>query len=181
MVTTRRGFLTGLTVGAATGIAGCLGDDEDPAEPGGAPEPDDRPTWMTTTVEDVLTGETFAIADLEPPVLVQNFAVWCTTCDTQEDRIADLGEDRDDFEMVSINIDPNEPADTVEYHALGAGYEWYWVVPPEAVIDSMTDEFGTGFATAPNAPMVSICEAGYDPFDHGLKSQSELEAALDDC
>lgn len=179
---TRRSILTGVAGVASMVAAGCLGDDNNGLATPSNGESEMPPTWMTTTLEDILTGERFTIADLEPPIYIQNFAVWCSVCDRQERRLDDLNTQRDEITIISVNIDPNKDPSTVKQHAEDNGYEWLWTVPPAEVLGSMTDEFGTGMANAPNAPMILVCdEMNYYRLDHGLKSIETLETELDTC
>lgn len=182
---TRRSVLaTSAATLASVGLAGCSGgsggEDREPTD-GGTGEGGATPGWMTTTLEDVRTGETFTIAELEKPVLVQTFAVWCSKCDRQETEIANYREQNDDFRMVSLNIDQNEDAAKVRDHANSQGYDWRWTISSTGLSRSLVEEFGAGITHAPNTPLVFVCSnTEYRRLSNGIKGPSQLQSAFDD-
>ncbi|MFQ5815689.1 MAG: hypothetical protein ACE5G7_04255, partial [Candidatus Hydrothermarchaeaceae archaeon] len=49
--------------------------------------------WADVELTDVATGERFRIRDFKgKPILVESFAVWCTTCLEQQRKIKELKE-----------------------------------------------------------------------------------------
>jgi len=161
------------------------GDDSEGGEPDsgdGSADSDeggDAAAWLSEPLEDVLTGDSFTIWGSDEPVLVHNFAVWCSLCDRQEERIDDLRGTFDGFTMVSLNVDPNEDADRVRDHAESNGYDWRWAIAPPSVIDSLDDEFGASVLSPPNVPLVLVCPSGnYEQFD-GILSPEELRERIE--
>jgi len=174
----------GLGVLSLSGCLGGSGEAEDPSSSGNIDDIEsDGSQWFAATLEDVRAGESFRIADFEEPVLIQTFAVWCSTCDEQERQVDTLRSgDGPEFAMVSINVDPNEDAEAVREHATSNGYEWQWVTPPSAVTESLADYFGTSVTHPPNAPMILLCPDGrYKRLENGIKSPETLTTELETC
>jgi len=176
--------LVGLGAMSLSGCLGGSGSDEAASTSGNINDIEsDGSQWFDATLEDVRAGESFRIADFEEPVLVQTFAVWCSTCDEQERQVDTLRSEGDtEFAMVSINVDPNEDADAVREHATSNGYEWQWVTPPSAVTESLVDQFGTSVTHPPNAPMILLCPDGrFERLENGVKSPETLRSELETC
>lgn len=152
------------------------GTDDDESDDGR----DESPAWLTTTFEDVRTGSSFELASFDEPVLVHLFAIWCSKCDRQEARIADLREDREDFEMVSLNVDPNEDGEAIRDHAESNGYDWRWAVVPPEITDRLVDEFGSDVVNPPTVPKLVICPDG-EPvrIEDGVVPPEDLGDAID--
>lgn len=195
----RRALLALAAAGSAS-VAGCLGDEVDPSSDddsddgtdadgdagngsGGEDDADpEGPAWRTTTLEDVLTGEEFVIDEFDRPVLVEPFAVWCSTCLSQQHNTAEFHETvGDDVVTVNLNIDQNEDAENVREHAEEHGFDWRYAVAPPAVSESLSDEFGASVLTPPNAPVVLACpDGGARRLEDGVKSADTLESEVED-
>ena len=131
-------------------------------------------------LEDVRTGETFTLGGFDRPVLIETFAVWCSTCLAQQRESAEL-HDRvgDDAVTVGLNVDPNEDATAVAEHADQHGFDWYYAVSPDDVTRSLVDQFGESMANPPSAPVVLRCpDGGARRLEDGVKSADVLEAEL---
>ena len=194
----RRRFLATLGVAAGAAVAGC-GSTGDGAsgETGGTEEREPAMTatetetdmagqqgWESMALTDVLTDETFTVADLDAdPVLLEFFAVWCPICTEQQREIGTLTGQRDDFVPVSLNVDPNENAETVREHAESKGFDWRYAVAPPAMTRQLVDEFGTVVTSPPSAPIVRRCPDGAASLIEGsrAKSAETLSSALDEC
>ncbi len=186
---TRRALLGALALGSVS-VAGCLGDDGDGDGPsadsvgatdGGDETDADAAAWATTPLEDVLTGETFVVEDFDRPVLLETFAVWCSTCLAQQRAANELHERvGDDVVTVALNVDQNEDAEAVRTHAEEHGFDWYWAVSPPAVTRSLTDQFGQTMASPPSAPVVLRCTGGgARRLEDGVKSADTLATEVD--
>lgn len=116
--------------------------------------------WMTTELTDIHTGDTFTIDSLDRPVLVETFAVWCTTCTQQQKEMQTLHEQTDNIVSVSLNIDPNEDVAAIQEHTERYGFDWRYAVAPSAMTQDLIDEFGRSITVAPQAPMILICPDG---------------------
>lgn len=191
----------------AAGLAGCVGGgseetttdetdgemqsptDTEPATPTNSPTATRTPgdldaSWRTREVTDVLTDETFAVADFEGrPVMLEFFAVWCPVCTRQQSTMADLLTREENAVIVSINTDPNEDRETVQQHANENGFDWRYVVAPEELTASFVDRFGATITSPPSAPVVRICPDGRANLVQGLghKDLDTLQDAIADC
>ncbi|ARS89441.1 hypothetical protein [Natrarchaeobaculum aegyptiacum] len=139
--------------------------------------------WDETALEDVTTGESFSIADLEPPVVVHTFASYCPTCQRQEDELGavwdDLADDGADTSIVSLAItDGDEPAD-VAAHAAENGYEWWFAVASEALVDALVDEFGYDISVHAESPLVVRRADGSTETLEKVAPAAEIRAAVD--
>lgn len=175
------GSLAGLGV-----LAGCTGSSPDDAGADGGSgtattAPDGDTTWRTAELTDVLTGETFTIGGLEPPVLVQNFAVWCPKCGRQSRNIRELLTRRDGVTAVSVNVDPNEDAAAVREHAEGEGFDWPFAVAPPPVSESLRASFGTTALNPPSAPVIRVCADSATLLESRVKSVETLAGSLEAC
>ncbi len=175
------GSLAGLGI-----LAGCTGSPSD--DPGGSGSSGTPTTtaggntaWRTTELTDVLTGETFTIGGLEPPVLVQNFAVWCPKCARQSRNIRKLLTQRDDVTAVSLNVDPNEDADAVREHARSEEFDWPFAVASPSVSESLKTTFGTTALNPPSAPVIRVCADSATLLQSRVKSVETLAESLQAC
>lgn len=135
--------------------------------------------WQTAELESVRRGETFRIDDLEHPVVVQTFAVWCPKCERQQDALAGVG---DEATVVSLNVDGNEDGDQVAEHAANNGFDWRFAVAPVSLTQSLIDEFGTDVTTPPTSPLVVVCGDGSTTFSSGsVLNTSRITAMTDEC
>lgn len=171
----------GLATATAT-IAGCLGSPGGSASGAGGDRggADQSIGWRTATLTDVRTDETFVIDDFSRPVLLETFAVWCSTCLRQQRQIQAFHDQvGDDVISVSLNVDPNEDASKVVAHTERHGFDWRYAVSPPGVTNSLVEDFGRSITVPPRAPMVLICpEGGARRLDDGVKSVEALRAAV---
>ncbi|WP_141211972.1 TlpA family protein disulfide reductase [Halorubrum sp. Eb13] len=191
-----------IAAAAATGVgalAGCLGSDgESGTDDGGdtgsdgaddgdaAGEGSDGSTgeasataWRTTELTDVLTDEAFRIDELEGPVAIQSFAVWCPNCERQSESLSRVDES---VTVVSLNTDPNEDAEKVRNHAEENDFDWRFAVAPAEMTQSLIDAFGAAVTNAPSTPIIVACDDGVAEFFSGSQqSATEIEAAADEC
>jgi thiol-disulfide isomerase/thioredoxin len=187
--------MTGLTrrrLLAATGaaaLAGCVGGDSGGTGGNGAPtdeepeggvteESQDRPTWQTTTLEDTTTGETFTIEEFDTPVVLHTFATWCSTCERQQNNIADLQERRDDVAFVDLTIDENDNGEDVAAHAESKGFDWRFGVSSADVTSGLVDDFGQSVTVAPQSPVIVVCPDGGAHKVGKVVSADDIEAAI---
>jgi thiol-disulfide isomerase/thioredoxin len=187
----RRGFLaaSGATV---AGTAGCLGSG---GGSGSGESPDGTGSdgsdgsdgadgdWRSATFTDVRSDETFSIDSLasERPVLLETFAVWCSTCLRQQKQLRALHEQvGDDVVSVALDVDPNEDAQKVRNHLEKHGFDWRYAVAPAEVTQSLIDQFGQSIAHPPSAPVVLVCADGSRRLKDGVKSAETLEQQVAD-
>jgi hypothetical protein len=179
--TTRRSLLAAGTAGAIGVLAGCVGSLGGDGGDGNSDEPVEPGTWYTAELTDVRTGETFTVADLPTPLLVETFAVWCSKCFRQQEALRTFHERNPNVPSVALNVDPNEDAERVRRHAERNGFDWRYAVSPPAVTDGLVSQFGSSMTTPPRVPKVRVCESGVTRLDDGVKSADWLADAVDDC
>jgi len=139
--------------------------------------------WYTTELTDVGSGESFRISDFkDKPVLLESFAVWCPTCTAQQKVIRDFHEEvGDSVVSISLNTDANENASLVNDHIESNGFDWRYAIVPIEVVQSLVDDFGASFLSAPSAPIALICNGEAQKLKSGLKSVSDLKEAIEGC
>ncbi len=176
----RRGVLA-LAGAGLSGTAGCLGSPGggDAGDSGG--DPADTTAWRTTELTDVRNGETFTLAELPRPVLLQTFAVWCSKCLRQQQQISALLQRDLAVTPVNLNVDPNENTDRVRDHLEDHGFDWRYAVAPPTVTDSLVDAFGSSITVPPQSPVVVVCGGEATRLSDGVKSADQLASAVEDC
>jgi peroxiredoxin len=165
-----------ITISGVLIVGGCLQD-------GGNNQTGNRSMeWMEIELNDILTGETFRISDFAgKPILVESFAVWCSTCLKQQRNMRDLiSQTGDSIVHISLNTDPNEDEETVRNFLKQHGFDWHYAVAPKELTDALIEEFGLDVVNAPLAPVVLVCEdQSARILKRGLKSAEELRSAVD--
>lgn len=142
------------------------------------------PDWRTVPLTDVLTDESFTLQEFAGrPVLLESFAVWCPTCTRQQEILRDVRGRVGDVVLVSLDVDPNEDAETVREHATEKGFDWLYAVSPPRMTRALVDEFGTVVTNPPSAPVIRVCPDGGASLlaGRGAKSADDVVAALDGC
>jgi thiol-disulfide isomerase/thioredoxin len=137
-------------------------------------------SWQSVTLTDVRNGDTFAIDQFDKPVLLETFAVWCTTCTRQQQEVKSLHEEYRDFVSVTINTDQNEDAEQVRQHLQSNGFDWRYAVAPPEMTQGLVSEFGRSITNPPLAPMVIVCPDGStERLQNGVKTADTLQDALE--
>jgi thiol-disulfide isomerase/thioredoxin len=132
------------------------------------------PDWRTAPFTDVTTGETFTINELDKPVLVESFAVWCPLCTKQQQAMANVNT----ATHVTLNTDPNEDPQLVRDHVNQHGFDWRFAVASKDITQSLINDYGTGIVHAPSVPVVLVCDKGARQLDDGVKSADQLREAI---
>lgn len=141
------------------------------------------PAWFSVKLIDARSGESFTIKDFSGKViLVETFAVWCSTCLRQQREILSLHEimgDRDDFISINLDIDPNENAEVVKSYIERNGFHWRYAVAPVEVGQEIGNLYGSQFLNPPSAPVLLIDSDGeVHPLPFGVKSAEQLREAV---
>jgi cytochrome oxidase Cu insertion factor (SCO1/SenC/PrrC family) len=143
---------------------------------------DTQPAWADIKLKNVNTGKTFTISDFEgKPVLLETFAVWCSTCTKQQKEIKRLHEELgDSFVSITLDVDPNESERLVKKHASKYGFDWYYAVAPPEMTRLLIDQFGTTVVNAPAAPIILLSE-NYEArlLKRGVKTSEELKLEIE--
>ena len=147
-------------------------------------EPAQGEPWRTLPLEDVRTGETFRIADLEGKlVAIEPMAIWCSNCRIQQhEAVAALAEiDSDDLVYIGIDVDPNERARALARYAQDEGFDWPFVIASRDLARSLAESFGDQILSPPSTPLILIAPGG-DVLDvhFGIRRADELAAVFDE-
>lgn len=134
-------------------------------------------SWREIEIQNVITNEKLIINDIQKPIILESFAVWCPTCKKQQEEIKELHEEiGDEIISISLDTDPNEDKEQVINHLTRYGFDWTFVIAPKELTKSLIDEFGVGIVNAPQAPIVIICQNKEVKFlGRGVKSSEELK------
>jgi hypothetical protein len=146
------------SLGDAGSGAASTGPDASPGGPEAALEP-----WLTASLKDVRTGESFAIADLDDRlVVVEPMAIWCTNCLRQQREAAKALAAIDDEAVVyiSLDIDPTERAEDLAAYAADRGFDWRFVVADRAMSRALAERFGDRVLSPPSTPKIMVTPAG---------------------
>lgn len=141
------------------------------------------PTWYSAALTDVNTGQVFTIQDnIGKVYLVETLATWCSNCLKQQQevkRFHDLLGEREDFESLGVNIDPNEDTALLTGYVQQNGFDWLYVVASNEMIDEISALYGPQFLNPPSTPMLIIDRNGNPhPLGFGIKSAEELLEAV---
>lgn len=183
---TRRRELLGLSAAAVVGFAGCLGvgnaDDADDADPGEEPQVD-AADWRSVPIEDVRTGETFTIGGHDVPVVLHTFAVWCGSCRTQQNHLAEFHGSYDGEAVgIDLNVDSDEDAGRIREHLDEHGHGWHFGVSPPELTRGLVEAFSPKLASGPGSPVVVVCPDGDSTVLDDFSTPAEdVEAAVRDC
>jgi len=134
--------------------------------------------WKQVELEDVRSGETYTVAELEKPVLVETFAVWCTTC-TKQQKETQKFHSKSEVTSVSLNVDPNEDEEKIQDHLDRHGFDWRYSVSPTSLTRSLISDHGRVMVNPPSAPMVLVCEDGERKLPTGVKPASKLQEEVE--
>jgi cytochrome oxidase Cu insertion factor (SCO1/SenC/PrrC family) len=140
----------------------------------------ESPAWFDASFKDIRNGEAFTINDFKGKVvLVETMAVWCPTCYQQQTQIKALYESlgmRDDFVIVSLDIDPNEDESILAgYTQKNSGFGWRYAIANPDVAREIANTHGDQFLNPPSAPVLVIDRHGVaHPLPFGVKSAEDL-------
>ncbi len=162
---------------AGVGALGLIGNDSGGQVCNIEVDNSDADTWKEFELVDVSSCETYTVSELEKPVLVESFAVWCTTCTKQQLEVQKLHENTD-VRSVSLNTDPNEDEAKIQQHLDRHGFEWRYSVAPSSMIRDLVNQFGREVTVAPRAPVVLVCEDGSRKLPSGVKPVSKLQEEI---
>lgn len=140
----------------------------------------EAPAWLGASFKDARSGEAFTISDFKGKVvLVETMAVWCSTCYQQQTQIKALYESlgmRDDFVIVSLDIDPNEDESVLAgYTQQNSQFDWRFAIASPDIAREIGNTHGDQFLNPPSAPVLVIDRHGAaHPLPFGLKNAEDL-------
>lgn len=152
-------------------------------EPGGAPSPApaELAAWQQIEVTDA-NGETFAIGDLVGrPVLVENFATWCSNCreqlgDTQ--KAAAAAGERAVFVALSVETEL-DVSDMADYAQQNGFTDIRFAVMSDDLLGAMYDAYGNSALNPPSTPKIAVASDGSaGELVTGFESPEKLRTAL---
>jgi thiol-disulfide isomerase/thioredoxin len=116
----------------------------------------DLPAWMTTTLTDVRSGETFTLADFAgKTVFVEPMATWCTNCRRQLGNVAQakaqLG-DSEDVVFVGLSVETHLSHDNLANYTEETGFFWTFAVATPEMLISLVETFGQTITNPPATP-----------------------------
>ena len=143
----------------------------------------EMPAWAAAPLTDVSTGRAFTISELQGKVvLVETMAIWCPTCRRQQGEVQAMHEllgERADLVSVTLDIDPNEKAETLKAYVAKHGFDGLYAVASADMAREIGLQLGSQFLNPPAAPMFVIDRAGQpQPLPFGVKSAQALADAL---
>jgi len=133
--------------------------------------------WQEVELEDVEGEESFTVAGLEKPLLVETFAVWCPTCTNQQNEIKELKK-ISNVTSVSLDVDSNEDEQQIRRHREENGFGWRYAISPPELTRLLIQEYGNSIANPPSAPVILVCEDGSRRLPNGVKTASTLQQEI---
>jgi hypothetical protein len=133
--------------------------------------------WQEIELQDVNSGESFTVAELEKPLLVETFAVWCPTCTNQQNEIKKLKKESN-ITSVSLDVDPNEDEQQIRKHSRKNGFDWRYAISPPELTRMLVQEYGNSIANPPSAPVVLVCKNSSRRLSNGVKTSSTLQKQI---
>jgi len=165
-------LLGGCLGGRTDAGAGTTGTTRSTADSGGI-------DWQSVELDAVRGDESFTIAGLSSPTIIQSFAVWCPKCERLLNQLAGVS---DEYTVVGLNTDPNEDAAKVREHAEANGFGWRFAVAPTDLTDALIAEFGSTVVNAPSTPVIVVCGDGRVTFlSGGDSTRSAIADAAEGC
>jgi thiol-disulfide isomerase/thioredoxin len=139
--------------------------------------------WTKIPMTDAITGKRFTIDEIAKegkPVILHTFAVWCSACLIQlRETEGLLADEPDAFNIIGIDLDPNENQDIVKRHIEKNGFPGRYAAAPKDLSSGLIETFGVNFFT--DLPQtVIICNKTITKIgsDGGLFRQGTLKSAF---
>ncbi|EGQ43867.1 MAG: redoxin [Candidatus Nanosalina sp. J07AB43] len=136
--------------------------------------------WQEINLEDVNSGQSFTINQLERPVLVETFAVWCPTCTNQQNEIKKLKRSSN-VTSVSLDVDSNEDKQQIRQHTQENGFDWRYAISPPELTRMLIQEYGNSIANPPSAPVILVCQNTSKRLSNGVKTASTLQDQIQEA
>jgi thiol-disulfide isomerase/thioredoxin len=127
-----------------------------------APDVVDPAEWQLIEVS-ATGGETFSVADLAGrPVLVENFATWCSSCRNQLEATQDAAElAGDDAVFLALSVETElSLADMEEYQKANGFTNIRFAVMSPELLAAMDQAFGTSALNPPSTPKIAVAANG---------------------
>lgn len=114
----------------------------------------DGPEWLSLTIEDARTGETFTFADFSgQTVYVEPMATWCTNCRRQLNTISEgQAQIPEDVVLIGLSVEPNLANDVLAGYANNQGYNFLFAVATPELVEALVGEYGRTVTNPPSTP-----------------------------
>jgi thiol-disulfide isomerase/thioredoxin len=117
--------------------------------------------WLDHPLQDVATGETFALRDLAgTPVLVETMATWCGNCRRQLGNLSEakarLDADGVDVAYVVVSVERGLDPAALAAYAQRHGFAFRFAVADDALLQMLAGRFGRIALNPPATPHVLI-------------------------
>ena len=115
--------------------------------------------WAQTELTDVVTGETFRVADLAGRVvIVETMAIWCTSCLAQQGEVYAALEELDPERVayVLLDVDPNETGPALATYRARNGFTGTYAIAGPETARALAADFGDQVLNPPSTPMILI-------------------------
>jgi thiol-disulfide isomerase/thioredoxin len=144
----------------------------------------ESPAWFAIELTDVRTGAVFSMNDFAGRVvLIEAMAEWCPTCIVQQAEVKRLHEllgGSSDLVSVSLDIDFNEDAASLEEYAAALDLDWYVAVAPIEVAHDLGNLYSAEYLNPPFSPMLLIDRHGAAvQLPYGVKKAEDLREMLE--
>ena len=119
--------------------------------------------WRTIAMQDVSSGETFAVADLAGKLVVlEPMAIWCGNCERQQQAASEAlsAIDSDDVVYISLDVDPSEATADLAAYADKHGFDWRFVVAGREMSRALATSFGDQVLAPPSTPKILVTPGG---------------------
>jgi cytochrome oxidase Cu insertion factor (SCO1/SenC/PrrC family) len=150
---------------------------------------DELPEWMKIELVDVVTGETFTIADfLGKTILVEPMATWCSNCRRQITEttklIKQLTEAEDErleqFVFLGLSIETNLKPSDLKTYAERNNFALTFAVMDEEMLRALVAQFGRSIANPPSSPSFIIRADGtFTEVETGIQTAEQILAKLE--
>jgi thiol-disulfide isomerase/thioredoxin len=113
-------------------------------------------------LQNVVTGETFKLADFSGQVVVlEAMAVWCPIClQQQRELVKAKAQVGDDVRFVSVDLGPNENKTILKRHVEGHGFDWAFAVPNRTFTRALANDTSRLILDPTIAPVIIIDKDG---------------------
>lgn len=134
--------------------------------------------WLDMPLEDVRSGEQFAISEFRGcVVIIDLMAVWCPNCLLQQQQLQIASSEWSDDEVViiSLDVDPTETVPILRRHVEDHNITWLSAIAPQPMIDQLVEDYGPIATTVTATPLIFIATDGEaEIIGRGLKPKRVL-------
>ncbi len=145
----------------------------------------ERPDWQLIELTDVVTRETFTLADFYgKTVFVEPMATWCSNCRSQlrnvaAARTAFMEEGVEDVVFIGLSVEINLDDSRLADYQENQGFDWPFAIIDEEMLVALVEEFGRSVSNPPSTPHFVIRADGtYTDITTGIESPEEIQEQI---